>query len=61
MFAASRGEVVLVAFIFALVWGAGVLPRMAGQFAARSRTKRARGGPAARALERPLERPLDRR
>jgi Sec-independent protein translocase protein TatA len=27
MFAASRGEFLLVVFIFALVWGAGVLPR----------------------------------
>jgi len=41
MLAASRGEVVLVAFIFALVWGAGVLPRLAGQLAARGRAKRA--------------------
>jgi Sec-independent protein translocase protein TatA len=45
MFAASRGEVVLVAFIFALVWGAGVLPRLAGEFAARSRAKRLGGRP----------------
>ena len=44
MFAASRDEVVLVAFIFALVWGAGMLPRIAGQLAVRSRAKRTRDG-----------------
>jgi hypothetical protein len=37
MLAASRGEVVLVAFIFALVWGAGVLPRVAARFGARAK------------------------
>jgi Sec-independent protein translocase protein TatA len=39
MLAASRGELVLVAFIFALVWGAGVLPRVAAQLAARGKAK----------------------
>jgi Sec-independent protein translocase protein TatA len=28
MFALSGGEIAIVAFIFALVWGAGVLPRL---------------------------------
>jgi Sec-independent protein translocase protein TatA len=28
MFALSGGEVALVAFLFALVWGAGLLPRL---------------------------------
>jgi Sec-independent protein translocase protein TatA len=35
MFAVSRGELVLVAFIFALVWGAGVLPRVGARLGAR--------------------------
>jgi hypothetical protein len=28
MFALTGGEVALVAFLFALVWGAGLLPRL---------------------------------
>ena len=40
MFAVSRGELVLVAFIFALVWGAGVLPRLGARLGVRW----ARGG-----------------
>jgi hypothetical protein len=28
MFALTRGEIAMVAFLFALVWGAGLLPRL---------------------------------
>jgi Sec-independent protein translocase protein TatA len=28
MFGLTRGEVALIVFLFALVWGAGVLPRI---------------------------------
>jgi Sec-independent protein translocase protein TatA len=44
MFALSRGELVLVAFIFALVWGAGVLPRLGERLGARFATKRRHDG-----------------
>jgi hypothetical protein len=44
MFAASRGELVLVAFIFALVWSAGVLPRLGARLAVRIRTRGGRDG-----------------
>ena len=45
MFAVSRGELVLVAFIFALVWGAGVLPRLGERLGARfARRPRGRDG-----------------
>jgi Sec-independent protein translocase protein TatA len=42
MFALSRGEFVLVVFIFALVWGAGVLPRVGERLGARLAAKRGR-------------------
>jgi hypothetical protein len=35
MFALTRGEVAIVAFIFALVWGAGYLPRLGERLGAR--------------------------
>jgi Sec-independent protein translocase protein TatA len=44
MFAMSRGELLLVAFIFALVWGAGVLPRIGERLGARFATKRRHDG-----------------
>jgi Sec-independent protein translocase protein TatA len=44
MFAVSRGELVLVAFIFALVWGAGMLPRLGERLGARFAAKRGRDG-----------------
>jgi hypothetical protein len=47
MLAASRGEVLLVLFIFALVWGAGVLPRFAAQLAERGRERDGGGRKAA--------------
>jgi len=41
MFALTGGEIALVTFLFALVWGAGVLPRLGerlgGRFAQRGR------------------------
>jgi Sec-independent protein translocase protein TatA len=43
MFGFSRGELVIVVFIFVLVWGAGLLPPLAERFAARLARKRARG------------------
>ncbi|HEX3772312.1 MAG TPA: hypothetical protein VHV30_15655 [Polyangiaceae bacterium] len=46
MLGASRGEILLVAFIFALVWGAGVLPRFAAQLAERRREREGGGGKA---------------
>ena len=33
MFVPTRGELAIVAFIFLLVWGAGVLPKLGAQFA----------------------------
>jgi Sec-independent protein translocase protein TatA len=39
MFAMSRGELAIVLFIFALVWGAAVLPRL-GERIALSRARR---------------------
>jgi Sec-independent protein translocase protein TatA len=39
MFAASRGELLLVVFIFALVWGAGVLPRFGERLGERMRER----------------------
>jgi Sec-independent protein translocase protein TatA len=44
MFAVSRGELVLVAFVFALVWGAGVLPRLGERLGVRLAAKRGRDG-----------------
>jgi Sec-independent protein translocase protein TatA len=44
MFSVSRGELVLVAFIFALVWGAGVLPRVGERLGARFQGRRGRDG-----------------
>lgn len=44
MFALSRGEFFLAAFIFALVWGAGALPRFAQRMAARRTAQRDRDG-----------------
>jgi Sec-independent protein translocase protein TatA len=40
MFALSAGELTMVAFIFALVWGAGVLPRLGESLAARHAARR---------------------
>lgn len=36
MFALTRGELAMVLFIFALVWGAGVLPRLGERLAGRA-------------------------
>ena len=48
MFGVSRGELVLVAFIFALVWGAGMLPRLGERLGARFASKREPGRDAGR-------------
>jgi hypothetical protein len=40
MFAVSRGEVFLVAFIFVLVWSAGALPRLGERLGERFAAKR---------------------
>jgi Sec-independent protein translocase protein TatA len=42
MFVPSRGEVAIVAFIFLLVWGAGVLPRLGARVGERMARRRAR-------------------
>jgi Sec-independent protein translocase protein TatA len=44
MFAVSRGELVLVVFIFALVWSAGVLPRLGERLGSRFSANRQRNG-----------------
>jgi Sec-independent protein translocase protein TatA len=44
MFAVSRGELVVVAFIFALVWGAGALPRVGERLAEHFRGRRGGDG-----------------
>jgi Sec-independent protein translocase protein TatA len=47
MFALSHGELAIVVFIFALVWGAQALPRFAarlGELTARHRARRPRRG-----------------
>jgi Sec-independent protein translocase protein TatA len=44
MFAVSRGELVVVAFIFALVWGAGALPRVGERVGERFRGRRGGDG-----------------
>jgi len=46
MFGATRGELLLVAFIFALVWSAGALPRL-GESLGKKLASRA-GGPGRR-------------
>ncbi len=43
MFALTRGELALVIFLFALVWGAGWLPRWGERLGERF-ASRARGG-----------------
>ena len=40
MFGMTRGEIALVAFIFALVYGAIVLPRLAERIGVRDDTKK---------------------
>jgi Sec-independent protein translocase protein TatA len=40
MFAMSGGELTIVAFIFALVWGSGVLPRLGERIGARYAERR---------------------
>jgi hypothetical protein len=35
MFALSRGELAMVVFLFGLVWGAGLLPRLGERLGAR--------------------------
>jgi Sec-independent protein translocase protein TatA len=42
MFALSRGELAIVAFIFALVWGAGALPRLGERLGGRLARRRGR-------------------
>jgi hypothetical protein len=41
MFALTHGELAMVLFLFALVWGAGLLPRLGGRLGVRF--ARARG------------------
>jgi hypothetical protein len=44
MFALTGGEIAMVAFLFALVWGAGVLPRLGERLGERfARASRSRG------------------
>lgn len=43
MFALNRGELAIVAFIFALVWSAVTLPRFVERVVATLTSKRARG------------------
>src|ERR1700690_1245858 len=44
MFALTHGELAMVLFLFALVWGAGLLPRLAERLGARfARVRPARG------------------
>ncbi len=42
MFALSYGELAMVLFIFGLVWGAGLLPRLGERLAVRRAAKRLR-------------------
>jgi Sec-independent protein translocase protein TatA len=48
MFALTRGELEMVLFLFALVWGAGLLPRLGEHLGAtlhrRARSRRDGGG-----------------
>jgi hypothetical protein len=44
MFALTRGEIAMVAFLFALIWGAGLLPRLGERLGERF----ARGPPSPR-------------
>jgi Sec-independent protein translocase protein TatA len=52
MFALTRGEIAIVAFIFALVWGARFLPQLGERLGARlySRRSSTRGGTKASSL-----------
>jgi Sec-independent protein translocase protein TatA len=49
MFALSGGELAMVALIFALVWGSGVLPRVGERLGARFAERRR----APKSIERP--------
>ena len=43
-FGLTHGEIILVAFIFALVYGAGLLPKLAARLSRTERTPRTSGG-----------------
>lgn len=49
MFALTRGELAMVLFIFALVWGAGVLPKMGERLATRFAREKSAANDAKRA------------
>jgi Sec-independent protein translocase protein TatA len=42
MFGLTRGELAMVLFLFALIWGAGLLPRLGEHLGARLAASRAR-------------------
>jgi hypothetical protein len=44
MFALTTGEAAMVAFLFALAWGAGLLPRLGERLGARFARRRGGGG-----------------
>jgi Sec-independent protein translocase protein TatA len=49
MFALTHGELAMVLFLFALVWGAGLLPRLAARIGVRlAKSRVARNGRALR-------------
>jgi Sec-independent protein translocase protein TatA len=43
-FGLTHGEIILVAFIFALVYGAGLLPKLAARLSGASRSSGGAGG-----------------
>jgi Sec-independent protein translocase protein TatA len=45
MFAMSRGELAMVLFLFLLIWGAGLLPRLGERLGAHLAAKRAQRPP----------------
>jgi hypothetical protein len=47
MFALTTGEAALVLFLFALAWGAGLLPRLGERLGARMARRDASPGPTA--------------
>jgi Sec-independent protein translocase protein TatA len=44
MFAVTGGEMAIVVFLFALAWGAGLLPRLGEKLGASLRARRGGGG-----------------
>jgi Sec-independent protein translocase protein TatA len=45
MFALTGGELAMVSFLFALVWGAGLLPRLGERLGERLRERGGASGP----------------